>query len=271
MDKVEVLPLRPNPMYCQKKRVPFARAWPRVNIQGIELDVCWTWHAANSNGRGQVRLGSGHNRSAGRLIHIDRLVYSTVVFPIPIWRTGHYQKGAHLVYRVCRNPLCCRPSHLRYGPKPKIPKVRIPRKPSPPMPGEMSPNSKLTDSFVLQLRKLRAQGYSTERILRERNYLLRGIPHVVDTTIRNAITGRTFRYLPIPDYPKIKPLALTSSGRKNPRAKLNGEKVRVIKKVMAFCPRLRKHNYKIVAGRLGLKPNTVANICKGTNWKRVRD
>ena len=59
----------------------------------VQPDGCWQWTGATNPG--------GYGVSGGDNIH--RYVYELLVGPIP---DGHH------LHHDCRNPACCRPSHL---------------------------------------------------------------------------------------------------------------------------------------------------------------
>lgn len=69
------------------------RVWPR-----IQVGVCWLWTGSlTTAGYGQVRS------SEGPLVSVHRLVYETLVGPIP--------DGLELDH-LCRVRHCCDPDHL---------------------------------------------------------------------------------------------------------------------------------------------------------------
>ncbi len=207
-------------------------------------------------------VGSGDN--IGRLIGVPRLAYALLVKPVPVCREGRASNGLLPLSHTCKDRRCCRPSHLRFGYKPKAPpKPRTYRRGK-----ESITNAKLTDSQVAQIREFRMKGYSAERIFKYQQELLRGVPLLAETTIRNAVNGSSFKHVPMPEYLVLPCRALTSGGHNNPLAKMDARKVATIRGVMAHIKKLRKHNYKIIGARFGMHPNSIASICKGQSWRQ---
>ena len=69
----------------------------RVDMSGGP-DVCWPFDGATTpGGYGRIGMGSGVVRQA------HRVAYEQLIGPIP--------EGLHLDH-LCRNPVCCNPSHL---------------------------------------------------------------------------------------------------------------------------------------------------------------
>ena len=75
--------------------------WDRVKVG--DPGECWPWMlSSGSHGYGQACWGIGQGRSAGTTAH--RVAWIAANGPIPEGLT---------VDHLCRNRLCCNPSHLR--------------------------------------------------------------------------------------------------------------------------------------------------------------
>ena len=72
---------------------------------------CWTWKASSARGYGKVSW-------KGKAVHTHRLMYSWAVGPIP-----HYIPGGMELDHLCKNKICCNPSHLELV----TPKINIAR------------------------------------------------------------------------------------------------------------------------------------------------
>jgi hypothetical protein len=74
----------------------FGRMLPRINVVGD----CWEWQGSRTaQGYGRIRIGGRQ----GTVNYAHRRMYELLVGPIPV--------GFELDH-LCRNPPCCRPSHL---------------------------------------------------------------------------------------------------------------------------------------------------------------
>lgn len=120
------------------------RFWRRV----IKKEGCWGWSGfCNFFGYGQISLPSGNATNAHRVSW--ELHYGTI--PEGMW-----------VLHRCDNPPCVNPEHLFLGTHEDNMRDMAQKNRSPK--GESSPVSKLTDDIVREMRSLRAQGWSQQRI-----------------------------------------------------------------------------------------------------------
>lgn len=117
---------------------------------------CWEWSASRTNlrgGYGQVRVGK-------KLWKAHRAAYAAWVGPL--------QPGLYVCHK-CDNPPCINPDHLFQGTAAENnqDKARKGRAAFPVLPGEMSPNAKLTWAQVREIRRRLAEGESGAALGRE--------------------------------------------------------------------------------------------------------
>lgn len=82
------------------------RFWSKVQ----KHDGCWLWMGARSRetkDQKRTRQSYGHLKFRGKYWLAHRFAYELAVGPIPDGLT---------IDHLCRNPLCCRPSHLEAVP-----------------------------------------------------------------------------------------------------------------------------------------------------------
>ncbi len=268
IDKGKILPKQRFKSYYPFKRSPFERAWERVNIVSLDPQTCWTWSGSNTHGYGQVRQGSGA-MGTGRLIRVARLVFHVLIAPIATGFIKEDDKHEAWVSHKCKEPSCCRPSHLRLVATQEWWNVHA-HNLSPVVYGEEAIGSKLTNHAVEQIRVLRTQGCSPGEIFRKGLYRIGEVPSVNLKTIQKAVYGNTFKNITVPKYPKVMIIYFPKNiGSKNAASKLSEQNVAVIKKLLSFFPETRRHNSKIIAARLGVKWKTILNVMYGVRWKHV--
>ena len=68
------------------------RFWSKVRM----TNTCWIWTASNQHGYGYFGI-------EGKLMRVHRLVYETMVGPIP---------NELVLHHLCNNTLCVNPEHL---------------------------------------------------------------------------------------------------------------------------------------------------------------
>lgn len=69
----------------------------RILSRVIEAESgCWEWQGARSDGYGHIALG-------GKAYPVHRVVYESIVGPIPL---------GLCIDHLCRNRACCNPAHL---------------------------------------------------------------------------------------------------------------------------------------------------------------
>lgn len=134
-----------------RNRTPLAeRFWQKVDIRGI--DDCWNWTAFKLRGYGKIGVGGRYGGTA--LAH--RVSWEIHFGPIP--------SGMQVCHK-CDNPSCVNPSHLFLGTqKDNIADcIRKGRFAGGRSPGEMNPNSKLTEAQVLDIRVRCGNGSASQK------------------------------------------------------------------------------------------------------------
>lgn len=133
---------------------------------------CWIWTAfINPDGYGMFNAGNKH------------IAHASVV----LWVIAHGQiEGDLSVLHKCDNPACVNPKHLFLGTQTvnimdMVSKNRH-------IKGELSPQSKLTDAEVIEIRKRYAKGGCTHRSL-AKEY------GVDSSTITNAINHKYWKHV----------------------------------------------------------------------------
>lgn len=139
---------------------------------------CWIWQAGKfDNGYGQFRVGN-------KKIKAHRFAWEAVNGPIP--------EGIKVLHK-CDNPPCVNPDHLFLGTNrdntvDALIKGRIqPAKNLKHFVGEESPNAKLTDVSVLQIREAFQSGRSKYWIAKKFG--------IAQSTVTQIVTGVTWRHL----------------------------------------------------------------------------
>lgn len=143
-------------------------------------DGCWEW-------QGRVNeQGYGTLVAAGRFWFAHRLSMFLHSGPIPV--------GLDVLH-ACDNPRCVRPDHLRLGTDHDNQIDRAARKPR-----------ILTADVVLRLRERFACGEDWRD-------MARAYPDAHPLTIRHAVTGRSWRWLPMPGTERRDPLIAPSAAQ----------------------------------------------------------
>jgi hypothetical protein len=156
---------------ARERTVPVAqRFWAKVNKGGP--DDCWLWTGAlSSDGYGRFNVG-GRNLTASRLAY--ELTYGTLPSNI-------------MACHKCDNPPCCNPNHLFPGSNSENQRDMVAKNRGNKAHGEAQPKAKLTAAVVIEIRKLRDQGYTQDRLSQ--------IFGVGQTTISTIVQRKTWKHI----------------------------------------------------------------------------
>ena len=116
--------------------------WAKVRDGGN--DECWEWSAGKCSGYGSVR-------SKGKHEYAHRIAWALTFGQVP--------DGLHVLHR-CDNPPCCNPAHLFLGTNLDNIKDKVSKRRATAPAGSQSPNAKLTEDDVIDIRTVRAFGAS---------------------------------------------------------------------------------------------------------------
>ena len=148
------------------------RFWSKVKLGSP--DECWEWQASKKFGYGKYyRIGGGYDRA-------HRIAWQMVNGPIP--------EGL-LILHKCNNPACVNFTHLYLGTHKDNARDRtehgvwIENRPR----GSQHGNSKLTESDVLEIRKLYNKGIGSRALGR--------IFKITKTQILNIVNRRQWKHL----------------------------------------------------------------------------
>lgn len=137
-----------SPMPRGGKRVPVElRLWKRVAKRGH--NECWPWTGATNSG------GYGNIGVDGRTVSTHRLAFELTWGPIP--------PGMDVLHS-CDNPPCCNPTHFYLGTDKENQNDITVRGRRNDRRGELNGSAKLTATKVREIRKLRAHGWTQQRI-----------------------------------------------------------------------------------------------------------
>ena len=133
-------------------------------------DECWEWQGSRST------AGYGHIKVDDRLTPAHRIAFTMAKGPIP---------PGKIIMHSCDNRRCCNPAHLSIGTKKENAADMLQKGRANKATGLRHHAAKLTPADIDQARALKARGVSLSAIGRQFG--------VDRTTVRNAITGRTWR------------------------------------------------------------------------------
>jgi hypothetical protein len=139
---------------------------------------CWEWNGSKRNGYGRMIIGS-RTDGTRKYVSTHRLSYELHYGEIP--------KGMEVCHK-CDNPSCVNPYHLFLGTRQDNIDDRERKGRNNPPKGEKHPKAKLTEADVLGIREKRLLGKSFGKLAEEYG--------VNKKTIINAVTGKTWSYLP---------------------------------------------------------------------------
>lgn len=115
---------------------------------------CWNWQGSTRGGYGRMTVGSRTDNSR-RSESAHRMSYQVFKGPVP--------EGMEVCHH-CDNRRCINPAHLFLGTKQDNMADRDAKGRNRPPRGEEHPHAKLTTVDVLAARRLRAKGWSYQRI-----------------------------------------------------------------------------------------------------------
>ena len=129
------------------------RFWAKVDKRGP--DECWPWTGATT------REGYGHFYVIGKTGRAHRVSWELKNGKIP----PHGSHHGYCICHHCDNPSCQNPAHLFLGTNKDnvTDKVNKGRHHTVSRPGSKNPQSKLTETDVIEIRRMLAHGGLTQR------------------------------------------------------------------------------------------------------------
>ena len=116
--------------------------WDNMDRSGGEAS-CWPWL------RHRLPTGYGHVADRGKMVRTHRRAWALTNGPIPA--------GLYVCHR-CDNPPCCNPAHLWLGTAHENMRDASAKKRFPDRTGPKNSRAKLSESNVLELRRMCADG-----------------------------------------------------------------------------------------------------------------
>lgn len=154
-----------------RRLTPEKQFWNHVAVAAS--DECWEWNGCRS------KQGYGLVNVAYSGISAHRLSWTIHFGPIP--------DGIWVLHR-CDNPPCCNPAHLFLGTCQDNVDDKIAKGRQKSVDGELNPRSKLANTDILTIRRLRAQGESLKALAEQFNVSM--------TTISRAALRKAWRHVP---------------------------------------------------------------------------
>lgn len=152
------------------------RFWAKVAKRG-ETE-CWEWQGSRSRKNYGLFFMPGRGRNGGK-DYAHRVAY--------VLSTGPIADG-EIIMHICDNPPCCNPSHLVAGTRVDNNLDRDGKGRAGWLSGEASPSAKLTESDVIEIRRLAAEGVS--------QFILADQFGVQQPQISRIVRRKSWRYLP---------------------------------------------------------------------------
>jgi hypothetical protein len=122
--------------------------WKKVEVKGE--DECWLWLGCKSHkGYGRFHIRSVRHRGAHQYSHLIN------IGPIP---------AGHDVRHLCHNKLCVNPKHLDHGTRQENENDKVAAGRQAKQKGEDSGRHKVTESQVLEMRRLYGLGARNRRL-----------------------------------------------------------------------------------------------------------
>lgn len=202
---------------------------------------CWLWQGGTRKSGYGVMVWNPRSPSDPRNIVTHRASY--------ILHKGNIPQGM-LVRHLCHVKLCVNPDHLALG-TPKTNsrdeadagKLRV---------GEKHHRTRMTESRVREMRKLRIAGWSVRRLAAKFG--------VSEGAVCAITSGRTWRHVDGPLY-KVR----TNVGAENPSAKLGASEVSRIRRAWENGSATQAE----LAEQHSVSPGTIAHIVHRRSWKHV--
>lgn len=135
------------------------RFWEKVDVRSP--DECWPWLAyVGKRGYGMMRLLDASRQQ--KVITAHRIAYTLVYGTIPCGE-GHF---GTVIRHSCDNRVCCNPFHLDPGSHLDNMRDAVARGRN--VRGERQPQSKLTETQVLEIRSIYSEGGVTQQQLAQK-------------------------------------------------------------------------------------------------------